>query len=107
MAEYRISGVWINQRRVVTHYAIHTVGEISTSRAIKTSKADAIALLDNPGNTAVTWIWDYRTAAWLIGETITVVNEEHRKYLKSNPDNLLTDHLEHLIDLDWITPRIM
>lgn len=107
MAEYRITGVWVNQNRMITHYAFHTVGELSTSRTTKITKADAIALLEKPGNKAVTWIWNYKSAAWNVGETVTVVNGENGKYLRSNPDNTLTDNLEHLIDLDWIAPRVL
>ena len=102
MGKYRISGVWKNSNDVITHYAIHTVGESSTSRAVKTSKADAVVLLEKTGNTAVTWIWNYNSATWSIGETVTVVNGTNGKYLRSNPDNKLTDNLGHLIDFDWI-----
>ncbi len=38
MAKYRITGVWKNANNVITHYAFHTVGENSTSRAVKKSK---------------------------------------------------------------------
>lgn len=102
MREYRISGVWKNSSDVITHYAIHTVGETTISRAVKTSKTDAIALLERAGNTAVTWIWNYNLAKWAIGETVTVINGTNGKYLRSNPDNRLTDNLGHLIDFDWV-----
>lgn len=104
MAKYRITGVWKNANDVITHYAFHTVGESSTSRAVKKSKTDAIELLEQQGNTAVTWVWNYTRAAWAIGETVTVVNGSNGKYLRSNPDNKLTDNLSHLIDFDWIAP---
>jgi hypothetical protein len=38
MANYKISGVWKNNDNVITHYAFHTVGEDSTTRAQKTTK---------------------------------------------------------------------
>jgi hypothetical protein len=104
MAQYRISGVWKNSNNVITHYAFHTVGETSTSRAVKKSKAEAIALLETIGNVARTWVWNYSTAGWTIGEYVEVVNGAYGKYLRSNPDNKLTDNLGHLIDFDWITP---
>lgn len=104
MAKYRITGIWVNSNKVITHYAFHIVGENSTSRATKTTKADAIALLERPGNTATTWIWNYKIAGWDVGETVTVINGTSGKYLRSNPDNKLTDNLEHLIDFDWINP---
>lgn len=104
MAKYRISGVWKNSNDVITHYAFHTVGEKSTSRATKKSKAEAVTLLETYGNTATTWIWNYSSASWDVGETVQVVNARSGKYLRSNPDNEKTDNLGHLIDFDWIAP---
>jgi hypothetical protein len=98
MAKLRISGVWKDKDDVITHYAIHTVGENSISRAVKTSKADAIRQV-YAANETMTWLWDYQIAGWKIGEKVTVVNNS---YLRSNPDNKLTDNLAHLIDYDWI-----
>mgnify|MGYP003580941861 CR=1 FL=1 len=104
MAKFRISGVWKNSSDVITHYAFHTVRENSTSRAVKKSKAEAIALLEQPNNTAVTWVWNYSRTSWSIGETVTVVSGANGKYLRSNPDSRITDNLAHLIDFDWIAP---
>jgi hypothetical protein len=104
MTQFRISGIWKDANSVITHYAFHTVGATSTSRASKTSKAQAIALLETNGNSAVTWIWNYSQANWNIGETVQVVNGSNGKFLRSNPDNRLTDNLGHLIDFDWIAP---
>jgi hypothetical protein len=103
MAKFRISGVWKNSSNIITHYAFHTVGE-TTSRATKLSKAQAIILLETFGNSATTWIWNYNTAVWNIGENVQVINGSNGKYLRSNPDNQLTDNLSHLIDYDWIAP---
>ncbi|CAA9200694.1 DUF3892 domain-containing protein [Flavobacterium collinsii] len=104
MAKYKISGIWKDANNVITDYAFHTEGETTISRAIKKSKAQAIALLEINGNSAVTWLWDYSNAKWKVGETVQVVNGSNGKYLRSNPDNKLTDNLEHLIDFDWIAP---
>jgi hypothetical protein len=104
MPLFRISGVWKNQNDVITHYAFHTVSGHSASRATKTPKPQAIALLEVPGNSATTWIWNYNLAGWNVGEQVQVVNGQHGKYLRSNPDNQLTDNLGHLIDYDWILP---
>ncbi len=104
MAQYRISGVWKNDSNTITHYAFHSVGTDSTSRASKTTKTQAIALLETPGNSAVTWVWNYNRGGWDIGEKVTVVNSTNGKYLRSNPDNRLTDNLGQLIDYDWILP---
>ena len=104
MATYRISGVWKDANNVITHYAFHTVGESSTSRATKKSKAQAIAIVETAGNTSTTWVWNYTQAKWNVGEKVEVVNGANGKYLRSNPDNKLTDNLGHLIDFDWIAP---
>lgn len=104
MALYRISGIWKNTNDVITHYAFHTVGENSISRASKKSKSDAILLLETQGNTATTWVWNYTQAKWVLGETVEVVRGNNGKYLRSNPDNKLTDNLGHLFDFDWIAP---
>ncbi len=104
MALFRISGVWKNANNIITDYAFHTVGENSVSRAIKKSKANAIALLETQGSTATTWVWNYTHSHWRVGETVEVVNGNNGKYLRSNPDNTLTDNLGHLIDFDWIAP---
>lgn len=102
MAIYRISGVWKDSNNVITHYAFHMVYETSVSRASKTSKAKAISILETYGNSATTWNWNYRSAKWDIGENVQVVNGSNGKYLRSDPDNKLTDNLAHLIDFDWI-----
>ncbi len=74
MAKYRISGVWKDDNNVITHYAFHTVNEKSTTRASKKSKADAIKLLENKANSAVTWTWNYNTSGWDIGSNVEVVH---------------------------------
>lgn len=102
MAEYRISGVWKNSDNVITHYAFHTVNERTVSRAVKKTKAEGIALVEKLGNKVFTWVWNYSSAKWNIGEQVTVVNGSNGKYLRSNPDNQLTDNLSHLIDFDWL-----
>lgn len=103
MANYRISGVWKDQNNIITHYSFHTVNEDSISRASKTSKKEAIEILEKRGNAACTWIWNYSRAEWTVGENVEVVNGSNGKYLRSNPDDKLTNNLGHLIDYDWIT----
>lgn len=103
MTKFKISGVWKDSNNVITHYAFHTVNDKNISRATKTSKTQAIKLLETSGNTAITWIWNYKKACWENGEIVQVVNGINEKYLRSNPDNKLTDNLGHLIDYDWIS----
>jgi len=100
MAKYKISGIWKDKDGVITHYAFHTVTEKGFTRATKKSKAEAVKLLNESSNEAVTWIWNYLTAFWKDGEKVTVVDGS---YLRSNPDNKLTDNLAHLIDYDWLS----
>ena len=99
MATYKISGVWKDSNSTITHYAIHLIVGNSSYRANKTSKADAVKLLSDHSNTAMTWVWNYRTASWNDGERVEVVNGS---YLRSNPDNKLTDNLAHLINYNWL-----
>lgn len=104
MAKYRISGVWKDASSVITHYAFHNVTDEGTTSATKKTKTEAIALLEANSNSAVTWLWNYSSSAWKIGETVQVINGSTGKYLRSNPDSKLTDNLAHLIDFDWIAP---
>jgi len=99
---FRISGVWKNPENIITHYAFHTVNTTSTSRAVKKSKSEAIRLLEIAGNTATTWVWNYKKAFWEVGEKVEVVNGPEGKFLRSNPNDKTTDNLGHLIDFDWI-----
>ncbi|WP_259069928.1 DUF3892 domain-containing protein [Mucilaginibacter sp. X4EP1] len=99
MAQYKISGIWKDANGVITHYAFHTVTKDGFTRATKTTKADAIKLLSHSSNEAMTWIWNYTTAFWKDGEKVAVINGS---YLRSNPDNKITDNLAHLIDYDWL-----
>jgi cytochrome c biogenesis factor len=97
MAAYRISGVWTGTNGAITHYAMHTAGTNNTvALAIKTSKADAIKLVEATSNTVTTMVWNATSKAWHTGETVTVVGSGSSKYLRSNPDNSLTDNLDHL-----------
>ncbi|MDB5229670.1 MAG: hypothetical protein JWN76_475 [Chitinophagaceae bacterium] len=104
MGTYRISGIWKGANNVITHYAFHNVDTSSTGRATKLTKAQAISLVETRGNIVTTWLWDYAKAFWKTGEKVEVVNGSTGKYLRSNPDNILTDNLGHLIDFDWISP---
>lgn len=103
MSTYRISGIWKNENGVITHYAMHELNSDNTvSRATKISKINAIQIVEAYGNTSTTWIWNYNQSAWSIGETVYVVDGVSGKYLRTNPDNKLSDNLGHLIDYDWI-----
>ena len=74
MAEYRISGVWVNSNNVITHYAFHVVDGNIVYRVNKKTKAEAISLLEKAGNSAKTWLWNYQQSKFEIGQTVEVVN---------------------------------
>lgn len=104
MALYRISGVWKDNNNVITHYAFHEISSDNTAnRAIKKTKAQAVLLLETRGNKATTWLWNYSTSNWIVGENVQVVNGASGKYLRTDPDKRITDNLSHLIDYDWLS----
>jgi len=92
MAKYEISGVWKDSSGVITHYAIHE--EKTGWKGVKTSKSDAVKSV---GNMATTILWNYKTATWVMGEPVHVVDG---KFLRSNHDGKVSDNLAHLIDYD-------
>ncbi|MFI5163012.1 MAG: DUF3892 domain-containing protein [Sphingobacteriales bacterium] len=99
MAKYKISGVWKDTNGTITHYAFHTINTDSIDRGVKVTKTDAVRILSQTSNEAITWIWNYQTAYWKDGEKVEVVNGS---YLRSNPDGTVRDNLAHLIDYDWL-----
>lgn len=102
MATFKISGVWKNSDGVITHYAMHTITQSGITRANKTTKTEAIRLLEININTAKTWIWDYNSTRFVDGQNVEVINSSNGKYLRSDQDNKLSDNLGHLINFDWI-----
>lgn len=101
MTIFRISGVW-KKDNVITDYAVHEVTSTGTTRAVKTSKKTAIALIEKTGNEATTWLWNYTHARWDIGENVRVATRNGEKYLRTDPDDTTRDNLGHLINYDWI-----
>jgi hypothetical protein len=108
MATCRISGVWTGENNAITFYAIHVVtgtestGNTSVTLAKKTSKLDAIRLVETVGNAVTTMVWNAAKRKWLTGEVVHVAGNSNNKYLRSNPDNSLTDNLGHLPDFSLI-----
>lgn len=104
MALYRISGIWKDSNNVITHYAFHQISsDNSALRAVKRTKAQAVQLLEISGNSATTWIWNYSASRWVIGENVQVVNGASGKYLRTDPDQRISDNLSHLVDYDWLS----
>jgi len=103
MAKYSISGIWKGDDEVITHYAMHRFNTDGTiDRALKTSKVDAIKLVEDSTNIVFTWMWNYKLAGWETGENVHVVKRLSGKYLRSNPDSTATDNLNHLVNYDWL-----
>lgn len=106
MAEYRISGIWTDAKGVITHYALHqrfkTENGHAINQAVKTSKADAIKLVEDKAITVKTYIWNYKLRRWQAGEDVHVAGSGNSKYLRSNHDNTVQDNLLHLIDYSYI-----
>ncbi|WP_415034890.1 hypothetical protein [Flavobacterium sp.] len=106
MGEYRISGVW-KSGNVITHYAVHTRTRNADNtgyvlgQAVKMTKASTVALLDQPNNSAKTYLWSYQTALWSAGSDIHVV-DGNPKFLRTNHDGVLKDNLSHLPDYSWV-----
>jgi hypothetical protein len=100
MANYAISGVWKNSNNVITHYAIHHFSEKENTigLATKTTKSNAISLLDNSQNSAITILWNYNTEGWNRGATVSVVGSYPNKYLRTNQDGTVVDNLSNLIN---------
>jgi hypothetical protein len=100
MAQYEISGVWKDSNGVITHYTIHE--EKTGWKGVKTSKSDALKLIDTPHSKATTIIWNYKTSNWVIGEPVHVVDGSNGKFLRSNPDGKASDNLAHLINFEQL-----
>ncbi len=103
MANYRISGVWTDENNVITHYAFHELSfdETMIGPATKTSKIEAIRIVENRFNNVLTWIWDYKNSFWKDGAEVHVV-DANPKFLRTNHDNKVIDNLSHLIDYRYI-----
>lgn len=99
MATLKISGVWKDDQGTITHYGVHTVSNNGTTRMTKTTKADAVRLVNDPNNETYTWLWDYTTAFWKNGAKVEVVDSS---YLRSNHDGKVSDNLAHLINYNWV-----
>lgn len=100
MTQFKISGIWKDNDEVITHYAFHEVysnGQVSKGR--KTSKEDAVKLLSDSANQAITWLWNYSQAFWVNGARVEVVD---KRYLRTVHDNKLIDNLSHLINYDYL-----
>ena len=106
MAEYRITGIW-KSNDIITHYAVHTRTKntqndrYTIGKAVKMTKAETVALLDQTTNTAKTYLWNYTLAYWYPGEDVHVVNGTP-KFLRTNHDGVSKDNLSHLPDYSYV-----
>lgn len=106
MADYRITGIWTNSEGVITHYAMHLrkkkIGKenFTLYKAEKVAKDDAVKLLLN-GNTAKTYMWNYKTGRFDEGAKVEVI-EGKPLFLRTDRDSTEKDNLSHLIDYGFI-----
>ncbi len=101
MADYAITGFLKNSDQVITHYILHTLTTeivILKHAGEKRTMAEVLKLVENPANNVVTMSWDYKEGEWQIGEQVDIVKKGNEKYLRTHPDNRLTNNLGHLID---------
>ncbi|MCR8560391.1 hypothetical protein KXD93_22245 [Mucilaginibacter sp. BJC16-A38] len=99
MAKYKISGVWKDDKGVITHYGMHAVNTTGISRVTKTNKAEAVRILSIPTNEGVTWIWDYSNTSWKEGAKVEVISGQ---FLRTIHDGKIIDNLAHLINYNWV-----
>lgn len=100
MAKYFVTGVFKDAKKVITHLALHQVGENNIFQVgKKTSVADAVSLIDS-GNQLSTIRWDYKDASWHHGAKIIVVKDGLTRFVKTVPDAQLIDNLDNMINLN-------
>jgi len=105
MAEYRISGIWMDDDGVISHYGFHKFNDNGTITTVRRkTKEEAVKIVNTNGNVVKTWMWDYKAAYWKDGETVIVVKGKTENYLRTEPDRTLADNLQHLINYDWVLP---
>ena len=104
MKEYAITGIWKDGNDVITHYVIHQLDlkEGIIKRAERFSKNQALILVGNPNNDVYTAQWDYLNRSWTVSEPVYIVRDKDGNFLRSNPDNKLTNNLEHLIEFSLL-----
>lgn len=100
MADYRISGVWKDGNGLITHYAIHAPVANLFGQAEKKTKNQVLSIFD-AGNTAKTWIWNYTSESWDVGQTVNVIIIGPYRYLRTDKDNIKRDNLNNLINVAW------
>lgn len=107
MAEYRISGIWMDENDVITHYAVHTAtynkknNNYRIGKAEKMTKNDAVDLLLDFNNYAKTYLWNYSKTRWESGADVHVIEGEPL-YLRTVPDSTERDNLLHLINYGFV-----
>lgn len=101
MSKYLISGYWTNGSDADIYYAVHDVFENTVGKAMKKTKSQVINLLEQKGNSAKTWEWNYSIAKFQIGEPILVKNESKGKFLSTANESKITCDLLHLLNLGW------
>ncbi len=97
---YHVSGVWKDDRDVITHLNVHPVNiheNTFGTGAIRTVR-EAIRMLDQNDRIS-TMVWDYQRATWTVGAAVQVVGSGEHRYLRTVAGNGLSDNLDNLVNL--------
>lgn len=102
MAKYYVTGVWKDANHVITHIQVNAPGTSGVLRPYaKWSVAQGVQFLSTSGNELSSATWNYTSANWKEGEKIIVV-KQILKYLRTAPDNTVSDNLDNLIPMDQL-----
>ena len=104
MLYFKILGVWKDRHGKITHYAALRMATDSPGKAVRLTKSEAIALVENTDYCVTTAVWDYKKARWRAGKSVGVVTVDSIKYSRSCPDQDVQHKLGHLIDYEWVLP---
>lgn len=97
---YFITGVWKTDAGVITDVFLHSNASTGFSTGKKTAEASVIQLL-KANNTVMTLKWDYKTASWKRGASVTVVKEGNKEFLRSEKDATVEDNLDNMIKMNF------
>jgi len=99
--DYLISGVWMDYKGQVSHYAVHQHLNPGVSGAVKYSREETINLVETSVKPFHVWGWDYKTGRFLKGEKIIIYEGRNGKLLWTAKMEDKKKDLKHLINLDW------
>jgi hypothetical protein len=96
---YFISGVWKNDRGIITDVFLHLNTENGFKGGKKSTEASVIALL-KANQTISTIRWDYSSAKWKRGASVIIVREGNTEFLRTQKDATVIDNLDNMIKMN-------